>query len=169
MTMKDFLTLLLAFVGLTVGLFQYYRTSRDEFLKPIRQAQLDLYEQASTAAARLATLPRDGDGWRGARDDFLKLYYGPLAIFEDYRHGPSDDSGTVTVEQAMIAFKMCLDDPEGVGASEMQNLSLGLAHTLRVSLGSSWRFKAPQLSGEYQHLIQKYLEVREQQSLKKQP
>jgi hypothetical protein len=162
MITKDVLTLAVAIVGLTLGLIQYHVTSRAEFLRPIRQAQLDLYQQASTAAARLSTLPRDGDAWKGARDDFLKLYYGPLAIVEDYSHGPSVGNGTVTVEQAMIAFKMCLDDPGCAGSREMKELSLGLAHTLRVSLGSSWGFKAVQLTGDYQDLIKKYLKQKEQ-------
>jgi hypothetical protein len=169
METKDVLTLAVAVVGLTLGLIQYHVTSRAEFLKPIREAQLDLYEQASTAAARISTLPRDGDGWKGARDDFLKLYYGPLTMVEDYRHGASGDDETVTAEQAMIAFKMCLDDPGCVGSNEMKNLSLGLAHTLRVSLGSSWGFKAAQLSGDYQDLIQKYLKLKDQQIRKEQP
>jgi len=169
METKDVLTLGVAIVGLTLGLIQYHVTSRAEFLKPIREAQLDLYEQASTAAARLSTLPRDGDGWKGARDDFLKLYYGPLAMVEDYRHGLSDDSETVTVEQAMIAFKMCLDEPGCIGSSEMKDLSLGGAHNIRVKLGSYWGFKAAQLSGKYQDVIQKYLKLPERQIGKEQP
>jgi hypothetical protein len=60
----------------------------------------------------------------------------------------------------MIAFKICLDDKGCVGTDEMRDLSLGLAHTCRISLGSSWGFKARQLEGKYQKIIVKYLEKR---------
>ena len=138
-----------------MGLIQYNATSRAEFLRPFRQAQLDLYQQASSAAASLATLPRTDPAWITAKNDFLRLYYGPMAMVEDYRHGLSGDKTKVTVEQAMIAFKKCLDD---AACPVLQGLSLGLAHTLRVSIGTSWGFEAEQLSGDYQKLINDYLE-----------
>jgi hypothetical protein len=155
---KDVLTLVVAIAGFTVGLCQYRSTSRAEFLKPIRQAQLDLYQQASSAAARLATLPSADPEWKVAKNDFLRLYYGPLAIVEDYRRGEPSDDKTVTVEQAMIAFNMCLDDTKCVGSGELMDLSLGLAHTCRISLGKSWGFKADQLSGDYQKRVEEYLD-----------
>jgi hypothetical protein len=71
------LTLVLAVVGLVWGLVQYHISSRADFLKPIRESQLDLYRQASTAAARLSTLPADENEWKSAKADFLTLYYGP--------------------------------------------------------------------------------------------
>lgn len=62
----------------------------------------------------------------------------------------------MTVERAMIAFKRCLDDNNCAGTGEMRDLSLALAHTCRISIGSSWGFKAKQLEGTYQKLIEKY-------------
>lgn len=157
MNIKDWLTIIVAVVGLTVGLLQYMKTSRDEFLRPIREAQLNLYQDASSVAAKLATLPRDGAEWKAAQYDFLRLYYGPLAIVENYRHQPSNDNANPTVEQAMVAFKRCLDDQNCIGSKDMQNLSLGLAHTCRVSLGATWGFHAAQLDGDYQKLITAYI------------
>ena len=152
--LKDALTLLAAVVAVAIGLFQYYHTSRGEFLKPIREKQLQLYVDASAAAATLATAPQDSDEWKKANFDFLRLYYGPLAMFEDYRHQQtSQNPDQVTVEQAMIAFKKCLDDPSCSGSNDMYNLSLALAHTCRVSLGTSWGFEAKQLEGDYQRMI----------------
>src|SRR5208283_2499062 len=97
----DVLGAMVAAVAVGIGLWQYRTTSRNEFLKPVREAQLRLYEQASSAAAKVATLPKDSAGWSDARDEFLRLYWGPLAIVEDYRHNASTDSGKVTVEEAM--------------------------------------------------------------------
>jgi hypothetical protein len=155
---KDWLTIIVAVLGLTFGLLQYVKSSRDEFLRPIREAQLNLYQEASSVAAKLATLPPDGAEWKAAYYDFLRLYYGPLAIVENYRHQPSSDNADPTVENAMIAFKTCLDDPSCIGSNDMRNLSLGLAHTCRVSLGATWGFHAAQLDGDYQKLITRYLE-----------
>jgi hypothetical protein len=152
----------LAIVGLTVGLLQYRKTSRGEFLKPIREAQLDLYQQASSAAAKLATIPRSDPEWNKARSDFLTLYYGPLAIVENYNHRPSSNDTDPTVEEAMMAFKVCLDLPSCEGSNDMKNLSLGLAHTCRVSIGATWGFTADPLDGDYQNLIVGYREKRRQ-------
>jgi hypothetical protein len=74
-------------------------------------------------------------------------------MFEDYKHNPSGARGDVTVEEAMIAFNRCLEDQSCVGSKRMRDLSLGLAHTCRTSLGTSWGFEAAQLSGDYQKLI----------------
>jgi hypothetical protein len=82
----------------------------------------------------------------------------PLAIVEDYRHVPFGGNGTVTVEQAMIAFKKRSDDSGSIGSNKMKNLSLLLAHIFSLSFGGSWGFVAEQLSGEYQNLITEYLE-----------
>jgi hypothetical protein len=113
--------------------------------------------QASAAAASIATIPTDDPEWKKAKKDFLRLFYGPLAIVENYQHVvKAGEPREVTVERAMIAFKGCLDNNNCVGTGEMLNLSLALAHTCRISIGSSWGFKAKQLEGTYQTLIEKY-------------
>ena len=148
MELKDILTLAIGTVAIGTGLMQYHYTSRDEFLKPIRETQLKLYVDASSAAASLATLPPDSKEWNQAHEDFLRLFYGPMAIVENYHHdrNPSD---AVTVEQAMIAFNACLDD----SSCDKANYALALAHTCRTSLGSSWGFSDAQLRGDYQKMI----------------
>jgi hypothetical protein len=55
----------------------------------------------------------------------------------------------------MIAFKNCLDDETCGG---LKDLSLGLGHTCRISLGKSWGYEVEQLQGEYHMLIKKYFE-----------
>jgi hypothetical protein len=132
--LKDALTILIATVTAVVGLWQYIRTSRRSFLEPIRQTQLKLYLDACSASACLATLSRDSEDWKQAKSEFLRLFYGPLAIVEDYDHSPKKNP-KMTVERAMVAFKECLDSEE---SDQMEDLSLALAHTCRISLGASW-------------------------------
>jgi len=154
---KDAVTILIALATVVAGLLQYRSSSRNEFLKPIRENQLKLYVDASSAAARIATVPVDDPEWMNAKLDFLRLYWGPLAMAEDYQHDlKPGEKPRLTVERAMIAFKRWLDNPGCVGSSEMYNLSLALAHTCRTSLGSTWGFDVPQLRGDYQDLIEKY-------------
>lgn len=160
---KDVITFIGATIAVGIGLWQYHTTSRNEFLRPIREEQLKEYVEASGAAASLATLPPNTAEWQKAKADFRRLYFGPLAMFEDYQHqqsggrkGNNQKNDEITVERAMIAFNSCLENKDCVGKSEMQDLSLALAHTCRQSLGSSWGFEASQLRGDYQDLIRKY-------------
>jgi hypothetical protein len=149
--LKDFAGSLIAVVAVGIGLWQYGVTSKRDFIQPLRTAQLDRYQEASSAAARLATLARGSDGWTKSREEFLRLYYGPLAIFEDFDHR-DDKEGKLTVELAMIIFKSCMDDEEKCQANggSLVDLSLALAHTCRESLGVSWGYDLPQLRGDYQ-------------------
>lgn len=154
---KDALGPLVALIAVAAGILQYRSTTNSDFLKPVREAQLKLYQEASDSVARVATLSQESPEWEKSRDDFLRLFYGPLAIVEDFDHSGSEDPERVTVEEAMIAFKSCLDDSTCRGhAPTMQNLSLALAHTCRVSLGKSWGYDVKQLRGDYQKLIRDY-------------
>lgn len=149
---KDAITIFFAVVAGTVALIQYIQTSHNEFLKPIREEQLKLYEEAASSAAILATQPKDSEVWKKANVDFLRLYWGPLAMVEDYKHGVAKKNDReITVEMAMIAFKKQLD--ANADSATLQNFSLALAHTCRVSLGTSWGVKAKQLRGDYQKII----------------
>jgi hypothetical protein len=79
-----------------------------------------------------------------------------MAMVENYRHGITEIANAeITVERAMIAFKKQLELENDGGSKELRVLSLALAHTCRVSLGSSWGFKAAQLDGTYQELLKK--------------
>jgi hypothetical protein len=48
-----------AVVAVAVGVWQYRLTSLREFIKPVREAQLKLYQEASSAAAQIATLQQE--------------------------------------------------------------------------------------------------------------
>jgi hypothetical protein len=155
---KDVIGPIVAMLAVGVGIWQYRVTSKSEFIKPVREAQLRLYEDASSAAARIATLPTESPEWTASRQEFLRLFYGPLAIVEDFHHDINEPDDNLTVELAMIIFKSCLDDQEGCKAAggTLLNLSLALAHTCRQSLGDSWGYAAKQLEGDYQKIALEY-------------
>jgi hypothetical protein len=155
--LKDTITAIIALMVIWVGASQYRTTSDAEFLKPVREAQLKNYQEAASAAAILANYPSSENEWKEAKKEFQRLYFGPLAMFEDFDHnGSLDDYATnptrFPVEWAMVVFKLCLDDVnecKSLGV-DLKALSLGLSHTARQSLGSSWRHDLPQLEGDYQ-------------------
>ena len=158
LTAKDLIGPFVAILAVAVGLWQYRVTSKRDFIIPVREAQLKLYQEASSAAAQLATLTRDTEEWKKSRDEFLRLYYGPLAIVEDFHHGPNEPDKGLTVELAMIIFKSYLDDEHGcrMAHGDPLDLSLALAHTCRQSLGDTWGYSFKQLKGEYQGFAKKY-------------
>ena len=86
--LKDLIGPGVAAAAVAAGILQYRSTSQDEFIKPVREAQLKLYEEASSAAAQIATLQPQSAEWTTAKRKFLTLYYGPLAIVEDFDHVP---------------------------------------------------------------------------------
>lgn len=166
-------------------LAQYKASAESDFIKPFREAQLRLYIEASSAAARMATLKPESPEWQKSYDDFSRLYYGPMGIVEDFERAPEGpdneklerieeneseltnppltgprNSTPLTVEDAMFAFKQCLDSPEKGEDHEndLYNLSLALAHTCRESLARSWGYEIPQFKdGGYQRFAIEYL------------
>ena len=155
---KDYLGPLVAVTAVCVGLLQYRTTAQSDFIKPVREAQLRLYQEASSAAARLATLKRDSPEWRSNYNEFQRLYYGPMAIVEDFDRAKTPTE-KLTVEDAMILFKGCLDDETECKElqTDLSELSLALAHTCRESLARSWGYEVKQLAdGGYQRFALDY-------------
>ena len=95
-----------AVVAVAVGVWQYRLTSQSEFIRPVREAQLRLYQEASLAAAQIATFPHESSEWTKAKQELLRLYYGPLAIVESFDHA-TEHNERLTVEDAMVIFKSC--------------------------------------------------------------
>jgi hypothetical protein len=141
-----------AVVAVAVGVWQYRLTSLREFIKPVREAQLKFYQEPSSAAAQIATLQQESPEWIKARQEFLRLYYRPLAIVESFDHA-TESGERLTVERAII-FKSCLDDEKQCNelGANLPGLSLALAHSCRESLGRSWGYKVKQLEGDYQEV-----------------
>lgn len=97
-----------------------------EAQKPFYQRQLELCDQASSAAAILATPKvQAASDLQKAKGDFWKLYWGPLGIVED----------AGGVESAMKTFGDCLN---GRCAQDIEHLSLDLAHVCRALVAQSW-------------------------------
>jgi hypothetical protein len=115
-----------------------------EFRRPYWEKQLELYFAASAAAATIATA-QNKDSVAAAKDEFWKLYCGPLAVVEDAGLKPSTEAD---VEPAMVRFGAALaqkpDDNE-----ELRRLSLKLSHSVRSSIGKSWDVKLADLKGKY--------------------
>jgi hypothetical protein len=149
---KDIIGPAVAVAAVAVGIWQYRRTSQSEFTKPLREVQLKLYQEASLAASQIATLQRGSSEWAKAKQNFLSLYYGPLAIIENFdgAAGPNDEK--LSVELAMIIFKSGMDDEQLCEEldSNLEDLSLALAHSCRESLGRTWGYALEQLEGKYQ-------------------
>lgn len=156
--LKDLIGPIVAAIAVTVGIWQYRSTSQDEFLKPVREAQLKLYQDASSAAARIATLEPKSPDWIKAQQEFLALYYGPMAIVEDFDHIPQPEAKKLSVEEAMIIFKSCMDDTQQCEdlSTNLTDLSLALAHTCRESLARSWGEDFKELKGDYQTIAIQY-------------
>ena len=156
--LKDLVGPGVAIVAVAIGVWQYRLTSQSEFIKPVREAQLKLYQEASAAAAQLATLEHEDPEWANAKKKFLGLYYGPLAIMEDFDHAAGQRNEKLSVEEAMIIFRSCLDDEKQCAelGGSLTGLSLALAHACRESLGRSWGYALKQLEGDYQQLAIAY-------------
>lgn len=139
----QYLSMVTAFVAvaaLFLSLQQYYdqqkrndEAKEREFRKPFWEKQITLYFEASTAAAKIATLPRDHKESKEAEERFWQLYWGPLVLVEDN-----------DVKNAMIAYGNCLNGltkecrSEDSQPSQLQSLSLDLANKFRASIGTSW-------------------------------
>jgi len=66
----------------------------------------------------------------------------PLAIVESFDHA-TEHNERLTVEDAMVIFKSCLDDEKRCNEldADLPGLSLALAHSCRESLGRSWGYE----------------------------
>jgi hypothetical protein len=154
---KDIIGPLITATALSFGVIQYGATSYDEFVKPVREAQLKLYQEISDTAALIATQPKDSPEQGKNRRDFLRLYYGPLTMLEDFSHGRTDGPDDPTVEEAATVFKTCLERQDCKDDAEaVHKLSRALAYTCRESLRKSWRYKAAGFRPEHKTTILEY-------------
>lgn len=103
-------------------------TRKLEATRPFLERQLKLYPEASQVAAVLAT-STDAAERSVASKRFWQLYWGELALVENQE-----------VEAAMVAFGKGLKGEAPL--SELQDLSLQLAHACRRSLDRSWGINA---------------------------
>ena len=119
--------------GLALGVANYLATVRRdvetrnlEARKQYLTRQLDLYTEATRAAAKLATSRPDSPESIAARQRFWELYWGELSMVEN-----------LEVEKAMKQMGDCLSG-DCRGCSDLKRCSLDLAHACRRSLADSW-------------------------------
>jgi hypothetical protein len=92
---------------------------------PFEQKRLELYVEAVSSAATIAT-SKDANEVGKAKDRFWTLYWGPLALVEDN-----------TVENSMVKLGGCISDQKKC-EQPIEQLALELAHNCRNSLAESW-------------------------------
>jgi hypothetical protein len=63
------------------GLFKFSHSNELSFKRPFWEKQLELYTEATSAAAILCSAS-DEDDWAKAKKEFLRLYFGPLCLVE---------------------------------------------------------------------------------------
>lgn len=126
----DCCTKLVTMLAIVLGggwtVYQYFHTRTDqlrverlEATKPILEKRLQLYSEATTAAAIIAT-STDGDEVVRAKAKFRSLYLGPMALVEDYG-----------VWESMGEFARCMDQPD---CKSLPDLSTRLAGRCSGSL-----------------------------------
>jgi hypothetical protein len=135
----------------TAAVLAYYDKGTREQKKPFREAQLQLCQDASEAAATLASLtpqvkaspsgPSEG-AWENARARFEQLYWGSLAVVEN------DD-----VEARMVDFRerlMACENEIRAGTLDeqkrlkLQQDALRIAHACRALIAEGWRLVLPE-------------------------
>ena len=130
-----------------------------EATKPFLERQLQLYTDATRAAAAIATT-EDEHELGSAVERFMQLYSGELALVEneevakamkDFRRGMRGILATATISgEADLAVSAPRElvhreapiKQEPYAREGMQMLSLNLAHACRKSLAKSWHVDA---------------------------
>jgi hypothetical protein len=119
--------------GLALGVANYLATVRRdvetrnlEARKQYLTRQLDLYTDATRAAAKIATSKPGSPEYTKALNRFWELYWGELSMVEN-----------TAVEGAMKRLGDCLRD-KGCPGGDLPRCSLDLAHACRRSLADSW-------------------------------
>jgi hypothetical protein len=119
--------------GLALGVANYLATVRRdvetrnlEARKQYLTRQLDLYTEATRAAAKLATSQQGSPDFIKASNRFWELYWGELSMVEN-----------LEVEGAMKSMGDCLTG-NCKGCPDLKRCSLGVAHACRRSLAESW-------------------------------
>ncbi len=102
-----------------------------EARKPFLERQQTLYFEAASATSKLATLDRGAER-DAARKRFYHLFWGELSVVEDE-----------LVEGAMVRFENTLKlyETGQTDKSELEQVSLNLAHSCRNSLARGWGYE----------------------------
>ena len=120
------------------GVYQFYRSTEIGFRKPYWEKLLALYVDACSTTATLARTDNESD-WNDARNNFWRLYLGPLCLVEDLQ-----------VEAAMVDFRKTLEETTFSDRDPkiLDFLALRLAYACRDSLRTDWKVPLEQLAGQ---------------------
>jgi hypothetical protein len=120
-----------AVVVFSAGLVQWWYTSQSEFRKRFWEEQLDVYQEASDAAAKIAMAETpQTEAAVADRSLFWRLYWGKLSILEGKG-----------VKDAMVAYGNELSEVEKGTTRHpgmLKKLSYQLARACRESLKKTW-------------------------------
>lgn len=146
------LSMVLAVLGFGFGVLQFRLQQQDaiiaierqtnadskralrEFMQPILAKQIQIYFDASEAAATIART-QDPKARAKAVDTFWRLYQGPLVMLES-----QDVSG------AMKRFGDCLSNEPACSGAQLRDLSLSLATAFQKDMTSSWELSPTQFT-----------------------
>lgn len=95
------------------------------FMQPVLSRQMNIYFEASAAAAKIASTQDSADK-KKAQETFWELYWGPLVMLESQ-----------PVSGAMKSFGACL--AESPRCQELKQRALALSSTLQSDLFESWK------------------------------
>jgi len=98
------------------------RTQRIEATKPLLEKRLQLYVEATTAAATIAT-SKDVNEVAKAKEQFLRLNHGPMKLVQDFK-----------VWLSMGEFEACMEDK-----SKCQSSLVDLSDKLAINCANSSR------------------------------
>jgi hypothetical protein len=137
--LKTIITWILTVGTVAAGIWQFAVQHAQSNRVPFLTKQLEVSFEASDTAARLAT-ETDQLRWEKARQNFWRLYWGPLGIVEDPK-----------VEQAMKELGKIVPKQPTTPELPMRSLerpSLRLAHATRDLILMSWNVDLPPLQAE---------------------
>jgi hypothetical protein len=153
--LKDILGPLLTSAALFWGVMQYKATSYTDFIKPVRDSELQVYQNIVKTAAIIATSQKGSPEREQSSLEFNQLYYGLLTMVQDFDHGRREP--VVRVEKAATIFHACLERPDcRDDTNALINLSQALAYTCRESLRDSWLYKPTDFNATHKKVIDEY-------------
>lgn len=126
-TAARWIAVALSIGGFVWGVYTFLTSSTVQSRRPFFDNQLAIYRQAIQTVQVLATSESRTDAeWKNTQRKFYQLYWGEMGFVEN-----------AAVASAMIEIDRCLQG-SSCGKSDLERLSLNLAHACRDSVAASW-------------------------------
>ena len=142
------ISVILALLTIISGIYQYKKTSDENFKKAFWEKRYDLYTQAINHTSDIANSNSLKESEK-SRKEFWKLYWGNMSLIED----SSTEQAMVkfgkflsACESGVITQEKCFEDSsnnDNLGftvyrSENLKRLSFELAHCARDSLKNTW-------------------------------